>query len=477
MNSDTNGHRRTTNGNDFDLRLTVCVRQCPSVSFHQTIAVAAPPSLVGIAHASVFHDRPRHRQARRQGARPRRDLHSGGVAYELAIPLGVYETLPRVGEQVELHTHLVVREDGWLLFGFATLNEKRVFQRLLTANGVGPVARARAACRRSPRSASCARFASRTSRRCRACRAWARKRRSGSCSISRTSSTTWRARRRRRGRARRGRERGGRDPRAGVARLRDGGRREGRARRDRYRGGEALRAGAHSRGAGEDRRSLSGIFASAGRGAGVVASSVRRATSSMTTARRTNTFTESVIREMTRIANEHGALNLAQGMPDFPMPQADEGRGVHGDPRRHQPVRDHVGHALARLAIAEKYRRWYGMEVDPERNVTVTCGATEAMASGVSRARESGRRGDRVRAVLRELRPRCDSRRSDAGVRAARAARLDDRRGQAARGVHEQDEGDHRQHAAQSDRTRVHARRDLADRGAVREARCIRVHG
>ena len=63
---------------------------------------------------------------------------TGGVAYELAIPLGVYETLPRVGEQVELQTHLVVREDGWLLFGFATQNEKRVFQRLLTANGVGP---------------------------------------------------------------------------------------------------------------------------------------------------------------------------------------------------------------------------------------------------------------------------------------------------------------------------------------------------
>jgi holliday junction DNA helicase RuvA len=63
---------------------------------------------------------------------------SGGVAYELAIPLGVYETLPRAGEQVELYSHLVVREDGWLLFGFSTVNEKRVFQRLLTANGVGP---------------------------------------------------------------------------------------------------------------------------------------------------------------------------------------------------------------------------------------------------------------------------------------------------------------------------------------------------
>ena len=63
---------------------------------------------------------------------------SGSVTYELAIPLGVYETLPRVGEQTELHTHLVVREDAFLLFGFATVNEKRVFQRLLTANGVGP---------------------------------------------------------------------------------------------------------------------------------------------------------------------------------------------------------------------------------------------------------------------------------------------------------------------------------------------------
>jgi Holliday junction DNA helicase RuvA len=63
---------------------------------------------------------------------------SGGVAYELAIPLGVYETLPRVGEQVELQAHLVVREDAFLLFGFATVSEKRVFQRLLTANGVGP---------------------------------------------------------------------------------------------------------------------------------------------------------------------------------------------------------------------------------------------------------------------------------------------------------------------------------------------------
>jgi Holliday junction DNA helicase RuvA len=65
-------------------------------------------------------------------------MTSGGVAYELAIPLGVYESLPRAGEAVALHTHLVVKEDGWQLFGFANAFEKRVFQRVLNAKGVGP---------------------------------------------------------------------------------------------------------------------------------------------------------------------------------------------------------------------------------------------------------------------------------------------------------------------------------------------------
>lgn len=65
-------------------------------------------------------------------------LTAGGVGYELAIPLGVYEGLPKVGDEVALHAHLVVRDDEWLLFGFATPFEKRVFQRLLTAGGVGP---------------------------------------------------------------------------------------------------------------------------------------------------------------------------------------------------------------------------------------------------------------------------------------------------------------------------------------------------
>src|SRR5437016_3061953 len=101
----------------------------------------------------------------------------------------------------------------------------------------------------------------------------------------------------------------------------------------------------------------------------------------MLAARRTSTFTESVIREMTRIANLHEAVNLAQGFPDFPMPEAMKEAAcaaIQGNINQYAVT---WGSANLRIAIAEKYRRWYGMEVDPDREVTVTCGATEAMAS------------------------------------------------------------------------------------------------
>jgi Holliday junction DNA helicase RuvA len=65
-------------------------------------------------------------------------MTSGGVGYELLVPLSVYETLPKIGETVRLHTYLVVKEDGWLLFGFASAFERQVFQRVLDAKGVGP---------------------------------------------------------------------------------------------------------------------------------------------------------------------------------------------------------------------------------------------------------------------------------------------------------------------------------------------------
>lgn len=62
----------------------------------------------------------------------------GGVGYALTVPLGVFERLPAPGERVSLYTELVVREDGWALFGFDQPGERAVFQRLLGASGFGP---------------------------------------------------------------------------------------------------------------------------------------------------------------------------------------------------------------------------------------------------------------------------------------------------------------------------------------------------
>jgi Holliday junction DNA helicase RuvA len=63
---------------------------------------------------------------------------ASGVSYELAVPLGVLERLPRDGAEVDFKTVLVVREDAWSLYGFDREHERQVFQRLLTASGVGP---------------------------------------------------------------------------------------------------------------------------------------------------------------------------------------------------------------------------------------------------------------------------------------------------------------------------------------------------
>ena len=65
-------------------------------------------------------------------------MTAAGVAYELTIPLGVYESLPRRGESCTLYTHLVVKEDGWQLYGFSDAFQRQVFQRVLDAKGVGP---------------------------------------------------------------------------------------------------------------------------------------------------------------------------------------------------------------------------------------------------------------------------------------------------------------------------------------------------
>jgi Holliday junction DNA helicase RuvA len=63
---------------------------------------------------------------------------SGGVGYEVVVPLGVMERLPAVGTTVSLATELVVREDGWALYGFDDETGRRFFQRLIGVTGIGP---------------------------------------------------------------------------------------------------------------------------------------------------------------------------------------------------------------------------------------------------------------------------------------------------------------------------------------------------
>jgi aminotransferase len=92
-------------------------------------------------------------------------------------------------------------------------------------------------------------------------------------------------------------------------------------------------------------------------------------------------FTESVIREMTRVVQQYGGVNLAQGMPNFspPPPLIDAAhRALDGDFHQYAIT---WGTPRLRRAIADKYRAFYGMEVDPERHVTVCCGSTETMIS------------------------------------------------------------------------------------------------
>jgi len=101
----------------------------------------------------------------------------------------------------------------------------------------------------------------------------------------------------------------------------------------------------------------------------------------MRTARRTHTFTESVIRGMTRLADRHGAINLAQGFPNFPAPEVLKEaaqRAIAADINQYAIT---WGAKRLRNAIARKYADWYQMEIDPERELTITCGATEAMAT------------------------------------------------------------------------------------------------
>src|SRR5258705_10352805 len=107
--------------------------------------------------------------------------------------------------------------------------------------------------------------------------------------------------------------------------------------------------------------------------------------SDIRTARRTHGFTESVIRGMTRLATEHGAINLAQGFPNFPCPDVLKDAAARA-------IRDDVnqyaitwGAARLRNALAAKYQDCHGLAVDQMTQFTLTCGVTGGMAASLLR--------------------------------------------------------------------------------------------
>jgi len=110
------------------------------------------------------------------------------------------------------------------------------------------------------------------------------------------------------------------------------------------------------------------------------------------TASRLAHFTESVIREMTRVAEQHGAINLAQGFPDFDPPAellAAAERALHGGYNQYSIT---WGSLSFRTALARKLTRFMGLEIHPDAHLTVTCGSTEAMMASLMAVCNSGDR-------------------------------------------------------------------------------------
>lgn len=97
------------------------------------------------------------------------------------------------------------------------------------------------------------------------------------------------------------------------------------------------------------------------------------------TSRKAAQFSESVIREMTRQALSHGAVNLAQGFPDFPAPEEIKRAAQHAIEADINQYAITWGSKDLRGAIARHAKQYQGMEIDPETEITVCCGSTEAM--------------------------------------------------------------------------------------------------
>lgn len=107
---------------------------------------------------------------------------------------------------------------------------------------------------------------------------------------------------------------------------------------------------------------------------------------------RTNTFTDSVIRRMTRVANQYGAVNLSQGFPDFDPPEEIVKRLAEVALEGPHQYALTWGAQNFREAVAKKYEHFSGQRIDPNAEITVTCGSTEAMMASMMSVTNPGDR-------------------------------------------------------------------------------------
>lgn len=137
---------------------------------------------------------------------------------------------------------------------------------------------------------------------------------------------------------------------------------------------------------------------------------------------RTASFTDSVIRRMTRISNQYGAVNLSQGFPDFdpPKPILDRLSQVAYEDYHQYSIT--WGAQDFREALAKKQSHFMGRDIDPNGEIVVTCGSTEAMMAAMMTVANPGRQGRHLLPVLRKLQCRHDPLRRGAHLCAAHAA-------------------------------------------------------
>ena len=106
--------------------------------------------------------------------------------------------------------------------------------------------------------------------------------------------------------------------------------------------------------------------------------------------KRTVSFTDSVIRRMTRVSNKYGAVNLSQGFPDFEPPKAILDRLAEVTKEDFHQYSITWGAQNFREALAEKQTRFMGRKIDPNGEIVVTCGSTEAMMAAMMSVTDPG---------------------------------------------------------------------------------------